>query len=143
MAQTPEILDARARLWRSVSRYRRLSALFAEDGACCPLLAVARGIETHLDNNETLTALNEELAAGTQVLLAEIDTLLMRARATRAEARALLSRPIHSSADMREEARLCAEEAQADESMDRKRSIAARAFSLAQFAEAAERDGRS
>jgi len=135
MAETSEVLAARARLWRSAARYRRLSLLLQEVQTTSRLMSVARGIDAQLSDGQRLAAAADEFAARTKILIAEIEAFLMQARRGADFARR------YSPEDVLEEARVCLAEAEAAEDLTTKRSVASSAFSLAQLAEAMKRDG--
>jgi hypothetical protein len=73
-------------------------------------------------------------------LLAEVDAFLTHAQATLAQARRLVPLSRYRAEDVREESRLCREEAATAEQVAGKRAVASRAFALAQLAERMDRD---
>ncbi len=134
-------LDDRVQDWRQrAARYRRISDLLGEDGADARVRVLAREIEQQLENFRHLRAAAEEHKARNAVLLAEIDTFLARAQGAMFFANHLL-RPLRFSADdLREESRICREEAQACEDMTVRRALASRALALAMLGEKVARD---
>jgi hypothetical protein len=136
--------DAKVQDWRErASRYGRLSSLLGEDKSTAPLRALTSEMQQQLERLCDLTDTADHLMRYSAVLTAELDFVLARGRANRLRA------PGSSTEDLREESRLCLEEAKAAVDDALRGDLASRAFALAQFAEAIDRgetspeDGRA
>lgn len=117
-------------------RYHRLSVLLREDKPTGPLRGLALEVERHvqrLQEMEDVRAARDSLMRYNAVLVAEIDAVLARIRGNPVPA------PHYNAADVREESRLCVEEARAAADDAVRRSLSSRAFELAQRAEQMER----
>ncbi|HEV8028897.1 MAG TPA: hypothetical protein VGP50_15800 [Stellaceae bacterium] len=135
--------DEVTRRWQErIVRYRQLSTLFGKHGAANPLAAIVSDLEQLRQDQQLLFAKSTEQMSYTQVLVAEIDTVLARARGAGEVAGRLLSPSLTFSADdAREESLLCCEEALATENLVGRRVLAARAAALALVAEQIDRRG--
>lgn len=111
------------------ARFQRFSALLGEDKATAPLRALAREMEQHRERLRDLMATGDDLLRYNAVLLAEIDVVLACIRGN------LLRAPGFRAADLKEESRLCLEEARAAQDEATRHSFASRAFELAQAGE--------
>ena len=133
--------DEVTRRWQErIVRYRQLSTLFGKHGAANPLAAIVSELEKLRHDQQLLFARSTEQMSHTQVLVAEIDTVLARARGAGEVAGRLLSPSSTFSADdAREESLLCCEEALATENLVGRRVLAARAAALALVAEQIDR----
>lgn len=131
-AEFSEAAD-RIELWRQqVARYRSFSRLLREDEGSGVMAGLALGLEAQIEKLDALRGEVRLHQLRTQVLLAELDTL-------RAHLRSLPDNPCLASGDftaddVREESRLCLEEAEAAEEIAAKRLFAAHAFELARMA---------
>ena len=125
---------------QSAARYRSLSTLFRESGSNRSLLDASRSIEAQLSDGANLTAIADEVDTQAKVLLAKLDRFLARARSA-------LRTPVlevwYSADDVREEARLCKEEAHAVQDVPIRRSILAGASALIELADVMHRAGPS
>lgn len=123
-------LDEQQDEWAErVQRYRKLSELLGEDATTAPLRALALEMERNLRLRTELRARHEQLKHLHDVLIAEIDVALTCARSR------LLRAPRFSAASLREESRLCREEANAALATAVRRAFASRALDLAMLAE--------
>ncbi|HEV8026314.1 MAG TPA: hypothetical protein VGP50_02725 [Stellaceae bacterium] len=120
------------------ARYRRVSSLLGGRPKDSRLTALAREIEEWADQIErTMEKVHTQVAA-THVLVAEIDACIGRAGQEVAFSK-MRRNGRYSADDLREEARLCAEEARAASDLAEKRKLAATAADLADAAESVER----
>jgi uncharacterized coiled-coil DUF342 family protein len=120
------------------ARYRRLSSLLCRDGSGDRLQALASEIEGWVEQIEkTMEKVHSQVAA-THVLVAEIDACIARAGQKLSP-----SKPRrgcrYSADDLREAARLCAEEARTASDPSEKRELSAKIADLAEFAETIDR----
>jgi hypothetical protein len=128
-------LDEKQDDWQQrVARFRRFAALLGEDEATAPLRALAREMERRLLERYALGARYEELKRIGDVLIAEIDVVFAWARSS------LVRAPGFTAADLREESRLCREEASAALDETTRRAFAKRALDLAMLGEEITRD---
>ena len=120
------------------ARYRRLSSLLGRDATDGPLPALASEIEEWVEQIErTMEKVHSQVAA-THVLVAEIDACI--ARTGQKPPSSKLRRGCRYSAeDLREAARLCAEEARAASDPSERRELSAKVTDLADFAEMIDR----
>ncbi len=109
-------LDNKLRDWHQrATRYRQLSALLGEDETARRLHTLALEMEHRLHAFGRAAATAEERMLDNAILLAQIDTFLARARGAMFFA-SQLRRPLGlNTDDLREESRLCREEAQDSE----------------------------
>lgn len=121
------------------SRCERWSALLREDGQAAPLHALALDLKQNWEQRRELMAQAEALKCYRATLLAQIDRILTQIQAEMALAKQRQHPLSFSAEDMREESRLCREEAAATADMEMRRAIASRAVALAMLGEAAER----
>lgn len=135
--------DTRLREWESrITRCRELADRLRGDEGANRLLAIA----TELDHRmraiarETLT-ISQEMRFRA-AMLAEINLIVARTRTELLLSRAHRSTFRFTADDLREEARVCREEAEACEDITSRQTFAARAFDLAQMGEAIERQQR-
>lgn len=128
---------------RRVERFRRWSTLLGEDDTMAPLRTLVLQMEQQRDRLQKIDAAREELMRHRSVLLGEIDTLLERARGNLLSARARLLPSRFDPEDIREESRLCREEARSAEELATRRSFASRSLELAMLGEKVARDGGS
>ena len=129
-------LDEKLRDWQQrTARYRQLSMLLGEDETAGRLHTLALEMEQRLNTfRETRTVAQERLLDNA-ILLAQIDTFLARARGAMFFASQLL-RPLRlKPEDLREESRLCREEARESEDIATRRALATRALALAVIGE--------
>jgi hypothetical protein len=126
MSAFDETQDDRA---ERLQRFRKLSALLGEDKRAAPLGALALEMARRLIERSALRAGHEELMRLRQVMLAELDVVIAWTRSH------VLRPPGFSAEDLREESRLCREEAGAALDSAMRRSFASRAFDLAMLAE--------
>jgi len=129
-------LDDKLRDWQQrATRYRQLSALLGEDETAGRLHTLALEMEQRLHTFGRAAATAEERMLDNAILLAQVDTFLARARGAMFFASHLL-RPLGLSADdLREESRLCREEAEDSENAATRRAFASRALALAVIGE--------
>jgi hypothetical protein len=118
-----------------IARFRRFTALLGENEAMAPLRALAQAMEQNLLKRRALSARSDELMALRDVMMAEIDIVLACARNRR-----LQPAPGFSPADLREESRLCREEASAALDVATQRAFARRALDLAMLGEQRTRE---
>ena len=116
-------------LQERIARFRKFSLLMGEDEATVPLRALALEMERHLLERRELRAQRHELMRLREVLLAEIDVVLAWSRSHSLRA------PSFSSDDLREESRLCREEARAALDLATRRAFATRALDFAMLGE--------
>ncbi len=124
-------LDAFQDWQQRCERYRRFSTLLGEDETTAPLHALVLDMQQHQEKWRALVASREQRQHWRSVLLAEIDTLLMRSRGALFCSRNLLRPFSFSAEDIREESRLCQEEAKTTEDIETRRALASRALRLA------------
>ncbi len=129
-------LDNKLRDWHQrATRYRQLSALLGEDETARRLHTLALEMEHRLHAFGRAAATAEERMLDNAILLARIDTFLARARGAMFFASQLL-RPLGlNTDDLREESRLCREEARDSEDAATRRAFASRALALAVIGE--------
>jgi hypothetical protein len=121
------------------ARYRRFSSLLGGGNHDGRLTALADEIESWVEQMERSVDRIQTQAVATHLLVAEIEAHLAPAgeRAAALAKFPLASR--HSAEDLREEARLCAEEARAASSPSARRELAAKIAELADAAETIDR----
>ena len=120
--------------WQArAARYQRLSTLLGEDKKTAPLHALALEMQEQVERAHELTARSDDLLRYTAVLLAELGAVVACINGKR------LRTSRYSAADVREEARLCIEEAQTGVDDAMRRSLLGRAFELAQLGEQIDR----
>ena len=120
-------------------RFRRLSTLLGEDEATAPLHALALGMQQSLDDWREIRATRQQLRRWRSGLLGEMDTVLVRSRGAMFFSKHMLRPFSYSAADLREESRLCREEAQTADDVETRRALAAKALGLAYLGEEVER----
>lgn len=135
-------LDAKRRDWEDrIARCRRLADLLRGDTMGARLAALAQEIEEQLRKHGDLLAVAAERRRHRRAMLAEIDGVLARARTELSLSRLKLDRA-YSADDLREEARLCRDEAMASDDVETRRAFAGHAFELAMMGEAVQRKRR-
>ena len=137
--------DQTQRLQERAARYRRMSALLGEDEATGRLRVLAREIDRQVaalrQGQELIRRAQEARAASYQltrynaVLHAEIDSVLARIRGNPRQGHRFRDE------DVKEESRLCVEEAEAAADRAMRQSLASQALTLAQLAEQMKREG--
>jgi len=128
-------LDEKQDDWQQrIARFRRFAALLGEDEAMAPLRSLAREMERRLMERYALGARYEELKRIGDVLIAEIDVVFAWARSS------LVRAPGFTAEDLREESRLCREEADAALDAATRRAFAKRALDLAMLGEEITRE---
>jgi len=126
---------ARVVAWyRQAARYRSLSRLLGEEPHSGPLATLAREIEAQIQSLDALVTEMNPQRRRTQVLLAELDTVLMRARTRLDEGSPDQEHRHVTVEDLQEASRLCAEEARSTDDFAMKGLVAARAVALAEMA---------
>ena len=126
---------ARVARWREkVARYRSLSRLFQERDGSGPLAALARGIEEQIQNLDALKTDLHMHQLNRQVVMAELDSVLVRLRTFADGGIAAHPNGHFTVDDVREESRLCLEEAKAAEEIAQQRLLSAHAFEFARLA---------
>jgi len=120
-------------------RCERWSALLREDGAAEPLHALLGDMEQNSGKLRELAAQRKALLRYHIQLVAEIEKVIGRARAEMFSAKHLLRPMSFSAEDLREESRLCRDEAAATADIEMRRKIAALALDFAMLGEAATR----
>lgn len=129
-------LDESRRDWQErIARCRELADLMRGDTAGARLAALAREIEQQLQTWSELRAVADEQRRHRRAMLAEIDVMVIRTRLELSLSR-LRAKEANGSEQLREEARLCREEALAGDDMAMRRSFAGRAFELSMMGEA-------
>ena len=116
------------------ARYRRVSSLLGGRTKDSRLTALAGEIEEWADQIERTMEKVQTKVAATHVLVAEIDACIGRTGQEAAFSK-MRRNGRYSADDLREEARLCAEEARAASDLAEKRTLAAKAADLADVAE--------
>jgi hypothetical protein len=124
--------DKRDERQQSVERFRRFSTLLGDGEATAPLRDLALEMERHLLQGPVRTE-HDELKRLREVLLAEIDVIIAWSKSR------MLRSPGFSAAGLREESRVCLEEAKAARDTATRRAFARRALDLAMLAEHATR----
>ncbi|HLG86053.1 MAG TPA: hypothetical protein VKZ79_02540 [Alphaproteobacteria bacterium] len=133
----------RADRWREqATRFRALARLLGDERGAGPLAELARGIDEQARSLEALRAGVIVQSLRTEVLLAELDVLRARARAILSEQRHRHGGVSFTIEDVREESRLCVEEAAAMHEIAEKKLVTEQAFALAQLAEEISRRGK-
>jgi hypothetical protein len=129
-------LDEKSYDWQQrAARCRRLSNLLGADETAGRLHSLALAMEQRLNTFRQTRAVTQERMLDNAILLAQIDTFLARARGAMFFASQLL-RPLRLKPDdLREESRLCREEAEEAEDAAARRAFAARALALAVLGE--------
>lgn len=120
--------------WERAARIRRLADLSRDEGTAQTLRALAAELTQKLHAHLEIAAAIADEKRRSEVLAAELDAMLMRARGGMFLARHSLA-PTYSAEDLREEARLCREEARAAGDLAVRRKLAARSTELAMLAE--------
>lgn len=115
--------------------------MLREDRAAEPLRALLGDMEQNGGKRRELAAQRKALLRYHIRLVAEIEKVLARARAEMFSAKHLLRPMSFSAVDLREESRLCRDEAAATADTEMRRKIAALALDFAMLGEAATRVG--
>ncbi len=136
MSQDQQDCTVRLHRWRQqAARYRSLSRLLLLDpDDSSPLAALARGIEEQIQNLETFVGELHMHQLQQQIVAAELDTALARVRTIVDGGVAIRPNGHFTADDVREEGRLCLEEAEATEDAATKRLMAARADQFGRLA---------
>ncbi len=143
MAVTINEFAQRTDRWREqATRFRALARLLGDESGVGPLAELARGIDEQIRSVEALRAGVIVQSLRTEVLLAELDMLRARARAILSEQGDHHAGVSFTTEDVREESRLCVEEAAAMHEIAEKKLVTEQAFALAQLAEEISRRGK-
>ena len=124
---------------RRAERYRQWSRLLDQHDEGLPLRRLALELEQSAETRRALTASHDEMMRQRAVLWEEIDRLVARVRGAWLYSAYYLEPYPFSADDLREEARLCQEEATATDDAETCRCFADCGTELAQFAELAGR----
>lgn len=122
-----------------LQRCQKLADLLRADQAGARFAALAAQIEQQLQDYAALSASLEDGRRHREALRADIDRVIARSRSELFFSEHLLRDHTFSSEDLREESRLCREEARASGDGEERRGFARSAFDLAMLAEAVER----
>jgi hypothetical protein len=133
-------LEDASRDWRDrMLRVRRLADLLRADPAAGRLVALAQEIEQGLLRLSETAAIAQETRRHSAVIRAEMAGIVARSRSELFFAKHFLRNHRYSADDLREESRLCREEASASEEGEARQELAASAFQLAMMGEAISR----
>lgn len=120
------------------ARHRRLASLLEGENVHGPMSAFADELERWVEQMERAADCVQSQLAQKQILLAEIDAQLAAFREAKAQLTTAPAKARFSTEDLREEARICAEEARAASSAAYRRALAARVAYLEDAAAAAK-----
>lgn len=120
-------------------RLQKLADLIRTDDAGPQAAVLADQIEQQLQTYRDLYATLEDVRRHRLAVHAEVGRVIARSRAGLFFAKYMLRDHPHSADDLREESRLCQEEARTCDDGREQRGFASHAFDLAQLAEAVER----
>jgi hypothetical protein len=123
-----------------MERYRKLGELLSTDPAGARLAAIAAEIEQELVKHREQALALDLWQSHSREIIAEMNSVVARSRATLASARMSLGDHPFSAEDLREESRLCREEAIASERPEDQKDYATCALRLAFSAEAISRN---
>jgi hypothetical protein len=129
------------RLRSRMERCRRLADLLQYDEAGTRLAALAVEIEQQLQRHGELAVIVNQWERDSAEIIAEIDRMVALSRSALLTTKIALRNYRFTPDDLREESRLCREEAVACKQADAQRGFARRALDLAYVAEAISRSG--
>lgn len=133
-----------AREWQERhARCRRMADLVRAREARSRLAALAHEIEKQMSDLSRIVTIAEERKRQSTLLLEAIEQIAGHIRSEMFFTKQLLRRNSYTPEALREEARLCREEAKLSAGSEQHRAFSHRAFELAQFAEAVSRNDRS
>ena len=121
------------------TRYRELADLAGEDRMAVRLRGLAEELQRQQERYAELHVASQQTRRRTALLLSELDEFLKGVRTELASARRMLRPCSYSAEDLREESRLCREEARAALDLEGRRALAARALDFAMLGEQAAR----
>ncbi len=135
--------DIRLREWEGrINRCRELADRLRGDDGANRLAALAAELEQRMRAVRAETLMISQQMRFRAAILAEINLVVARTRTELLLSRAERATFRFTADDLREEARVCREEAEACEDITSRQTFAARAFDLAQVGEAVERQQR-